>query len=100
MVYEEIAATHSDWSSLQQPAHPAAGMNPAFRALLAAIDLGWEVAAPVAVTHAAQTASIYHFTLAHKTLARPVQIAVPATPQVERFIHDNGYAGQAGIRTR
>ena len=49
MIIEEMFALYNPWSYLQQPAHPMAGMNASFRALLAAIDQGWEIVEPVLV---------------------------------------------------
>jgi hypothetical protein len=74
---------------LQQPAHPSQ-VEPQFRALLAAIDLGWRIEEPVYLRPRWSEAGprVYHFILRRALLAPPRMLSVPQGPEVDRFIRD------------
>jgi hypothetical protein len=87
MIQEEMFMLYNPWCYLQQPAHPTAGMNASFRALLAAIDQGWEILEPVLVTgEGSQATKCYHFTLLHMALGQTHLLSVAASSEVEHFI--------------
>ena len=92
MIIEEMFALYNPWSYRQQPAHPMAGMNASFRALLAAIDQGWEILEPVLVSSGEWPGGqTYHFTLLHTAEGQAYQLSVAASSEVERFIGINGH---------
>jgi hypothetical protein len=67
-------------------------MNPSFRALLAAINQGWQVEEPVHVLPSVRTQTwIYYFTLTNKVFDQSSQVFVPAVPEVERFVERNQF---------
>ena len=93
MVLEEMSSLYSPWCCLQQPIHPAAGLNVSFRMLLAALDQGWRVVGPgQAVAVEIEREKMFHFTLIHEISGQTYQLAVAATPEVERFLRRNDYA--------
>ncbi len=92
MVLEEMSSLYSPWCCLQQPIHPAAGVNVSFRMLLAAVDQGWMVVEPVRVILAErEKEKTFHFTLVQGTTGQLFQILVAATPEVEQFIGSGSY---------
>lgn len=92
MILEEMSAFYNPWCFLQQPAHPACGLNSSFRTLLAAIDQGWDVVESTLVMPVEPGKSeSYDFTLVKKTTGQIYQITVLATPEVDHFMHRNGY---------
>ena len=76
------------WDNLQQPAHPSE-VEPQFRTLLAAIDLGWRIEEPVYLRPRwSETGPrVYHFILRRALLAPPRMLSVPQGPEVDRFVH-------------
>ncbi len=90
---DEMISTHDSWNLLQQPAHPGQGIHAAFRALLSAIDQGWQVEG---ITFKASPLRIgvgyYVFVLHGADLDLRCQFMVPIAPEVEDFIQNNGYA--------
>lgn len=92
MVLEEMSAIYNPWSYLQQPAHPASGLNASFRTLLAAIDLGWEVIEPIHVQSEERSdRKSFHFLLTHPTLGKMSPFIVFGTSEVEQFVCTYGY---------
>ncbi len=83
---------YNSWDYLQQPAHPGQGISAAYRTLLAAIDQGWQVES---ITHKASglrmDVGYYLFVLRCGELDLTRHFIVPAAPEVETFIHNNGY---------
>lgn len=82
------------WSVLQQPAKPAS-TEPAYLLLLAALDSGWMIEAPVYLRSrwGEGGPQVYHFILRQKRLTHlPATrlITVSAGPEIERFVRDSG----------
>lgn len=79
------------WSQLQEPPH-AAGMNPVYRRLLAALDLGWQIEEPAYLLPrwAEGSPRVYHFILRRSPAAAPQLLTVPESTEVERFVHAEG----------
>lgn len=89
---EETAFFNNPWDTLQQPAHPGQGINAAYRTLLSAIDQGWQVESIARKTAAMRMdAGYYLFILRCRDLDLTRHFMVPAAPEVEDFIHNNGY---------
>ena len=89
MLFAASSFAEDRWENLQQPAHPSE-VEPQFRALLAAIDLGWRIEEPVYLRPRWSEAGprVYHFILRRALLAPPRLLSVPQGPEVDRFIHD------------
>lgn len=85
------------WERLQQPAHPA-GVEPQFRVLLAAIDLGWAVEEPVYLRPrwSEHGPRVYHFILRRGRLAPPRLVSVPEGPDVDRYVQAEGLTTLVG----
>ena len=67
-------------------------MNASFRALLAAIDQGWEVVEPVLVSKESCVATkTYHFTLMHTAIGQTCHLSVAGSSEVEYFIYSSGH---------
>jgi len=79
------------WSQLQEPAHPAK-VNPVYRRLLAALDLGWEIEEPAYLLPRWGEGSprVYHFILRGGPLTPPQLFTLPESPEVERFVRVEG----------
>ena len=93
MVLEEMNAIYSPWSLLQQPAHASRSMHAAYRALLAAIDQGWQVETPVQVLPSAHSDTwTYYFTLSHASTRQTCRLFVPATAEVQRFVERSAFS--------
>lgn len=89
---DEMSSFYNPWDYLQQPAHPGQGMHAAYRALLSAIDQGWQVETITQKASALRTDTGYYlFVLRLSALDLTRHFMVPATPEVEAFIHNNGY---------
>ena len=75
------------WENLQQPAHPSQ-IEPQFRSLLAARDLGWRIEVPVYLRPRWSEAGprVYYFILRREQSAPPRLLSVPAGPAVDRFV--------------
>ena len=82
-------APEDRWDNLQQPSHPSQ-IEPQFRALLAAIDMGWRVEEPVYLRPRWSDAGprVYHFILRRAMLAAPRMLSVPEGPAVDQFVLD------------
>ena len=93
MIVEEMFALYTPWCFLQQPAHPTAGMNASFRALLAAVDQGWEILEPIYVSFSEEPREpkTYHFTLLQVALGQTHQLSVSASPEVEHYMNTSGH---------
>ncbi len=93
MVLEEMNAIYSSWTLLQQPTHPDPGVSASFRALLAAVDQGWQVEEPVQVMPSARSETwTYYFVLIHPALGQTCRLLVPALPEVERYVEQKPYS--------
>jgi len=77
------------WEHLQQPAHPSQ-IEPQFRSLLAALDMGWRIEEPVYLRPRWSEAGprVYHFILRRALLAPPRLLSVPEGLEVDRFVRD------------
>ncbi len=66
------------WENLQQPAHPSQ-IEPQFRTLLAALDLGWRIEEPVYLRPRWSEVGprVYHFILRRTFLAAPACSVCP-----------------------
>jgi hypothetical protein len=77
---------------LQQPTYPYQGVTASFFQLLAALDQGWEVTAPVKMMPTNNSFLWnYHFILVNRDKCRFCQIVVPALDEFVGFINDNEY---------
>lgn len=90
---DEMSSFYNPWDYLQQPAHPGQqGIHAAYRALLSAIDQGWAVESISRKATALRTDMGYYlFVLRCGDLELTRHFMVPAAPEVEAFIHSNGY---------
>ncbi len=79
------------WENLQQPAHPSQ-IEPQFRSLLAALDMGWRIEEPVYLRPRWSDVGprVYHFILRRALLAPPRMLSVPESPQVDQFVRGEG----------
>lgn len=79
------------WEPLQQPAHPSS-LEPQYRVLLAALDLGWQIEEPVYFLPRWSDAGprVYHFILHRPLTTVPHLITVSQGPDVEAFVRDSG----------
>jgi hypothetical protein len=79
------------WDYLQQPAHPSQ-LEPQYRVLLAAIDMGWRVEEPVYLRSRWSDAGprVYHFILRRSRLAPPRLLSVPQGADVDDFVRAEG----------
>jgi hypothetical protein len=77
------------WENLQQPAHPSE-VDPQFRTLLAALDLGWRIEEPVYLRSRWSEAGprVYHFILRRGLVLPPRIVSVPECSAVDRFVRD------------
>jgi hypothetical protein len=92
MLIDELTALYNPWNMLQQPRHASSSAHASFRALLAAIDQGWQVVEPVQVLPIIQAdAWTYYFVLTHTASAEIYRLFVPALPEVERYVEQNRY---------
>jgi hypothetical protein len=91
MSLAEAVTSEELWNQLQQPARPSE-MEPRFQLLLAAMDLGWEVEAPVYLRARWGEGGprVYHFILRHDSFAVPRLITVPECSQVVHFVRREG----------
>ncbi len=89
---DEMSSLYNSWDLLQQPAHPGQGINPAFRALLSAIDQGWQVES---IKHSAAPLRLdtgyYLFVLRRRDAGLTRQLMLPAVPEIDLYIQNNGY---------
>ena len=91
-MFDELTALNNSWNFLQQPVSPDEGLNATFRALLAAVDQGWQVTQPVKKLQASRSiAWNYHFNLFHRNIHQLCQIIIPETAEIEGFILNNEY---------
>jgi hypothetical protein len=84
---------HSDelWNLLQQPSHPAE-VEPRYRLLRSALEIGWRIEEPVYLRARWSEAGprVYHFILRLAGAASQQLITVPESPEVERFVRQEG----------
>jgi hypothetical protein len=91
MLLSASLAPEDRWENLQQPAHPSQ-IEPQFRSLLAALDMGWRIEEPVYLRSRWSEVGprVYHFILRRALLAPPRLLSVPEGPQVDHFVRDEG----------
>src|SRR5262249_10929261 len=79
------------WENLQQPAHPSQ-VEPQFRSLLAALDMGWRIDEPVYLRPrwSDMGPRVYHFILRRSLQIAPRLLSVPESPQVDAFVRNEG----------
>ena len=89
MLFATSLVPEDRWEHLQQPAHPSQ-IEPQFRTLLAALDLGWRIEEPVYLRSrwSEMGPREYHFILRRACLAPPRMLSVPQGPEVDRFVRD------------
>ena len=89
MLFATSLAPEDRWETLQQPSHPSQ-IEPHFRSLLAAIDMGWRIEEPVYLRPRWSDAGprVYHFILRRALLAAPRMLSVPEGPDVDDFVRD------------
>ena len=87
MLLAASVAPDDRWENLQQPAHPSQ-IEPQFRSLLAALDMGWRIEEPVYLRPRWSEVGprVYHFILRRALLAPPRLLSVPEGPEVDRFV--------------
>ena len=90
---DEMSIFDNQWETLQQPAHPSPqGIHAAYRALLSAIDQGWEVESiSRKASGLRMDVGYYLFILRCRDLDLTRHFMVPAMPEIEAFILNNGY---------
>jgi hypothetical protein len=89
-----IVISPSDrWETLQQPIHPNQ-LEPHHRSLLAALDQGWMVEAPIYIRPrwGETGARVYHIILRHSVFPTTRLLAVPQTSFIEALIRREGWA--------
>lgn len=74
------------WDRLQQPAHPAPGINAQYRVFLAALDAGWQMEGAPLLAPTSEAGWVYHCFLHRLPDNEPRLMILPATPEVERLI--------------
>jgi hypothetical protein len=91
MLMTHSVSSEARWDPLQQPAHPSA-VEPQYRVLLAALDLGWLIDEPVYLLPRWSEAGprVYHFILNRALRTAPRLVTVPQGPDVDAFVNDNG----------
>ena len=91
MLLSASLALEDRWENLQQPAHPSQ-IEPQFRSLLAALDMGWRIEEPVYLRPRWSEVGprVYHFILRRALLAPPRMLSVPEGPEVDHFVRDEG----------
>ena len=91
MLMAHSAAGDARWEPLQQPSHPSS-VEPQYRVLLAALDLGWQIEEPVYLLPRWSDAGprVYHFILNRPVRTTPRLITVPQSPAVDAFVRDAG----------
>jgi hypothetical protein len=89
MLFAASPVPEDRWANLQQPAHPSE-VEPQFRMLLAAIDIGWRIEEPVHLRPRWSDSGprVYHFILRRALLAPPKMLSVPEGPEVDRYVRD------------
>ena len=89
MVMAPSLSGEARWDPLQQPAHPSA-IEPQYRLLLAALDLGWQIEEPVYLLPRFSDSGpqVYHFILRRPLAATPRLVTVPQTAEVDTFVRD------------
>lgn len=92
MVMDEMTTMYNPWNMLQQPQHASSGVHASFRALLAAMDQGWQVEEPVQTLPAALADGwTFYFVLTHPVSAERCWLFIPALPEVERYVERNHF---------
>ena len=79
------------WNQLQQPTRPSE-VEPRYRLLLSALDMGWEVEEPVYLRArwGEGSSRVYHFILRHHASAMPRLVTVPEGSEVAHFVRREG----------
>ncbi len=80
------------WDRLQQPAHPGE-VEPPFRLLLSALDLGWHVEEPVYLRPRWSDAGprVYLFILRRGPASPPKLMCVPEGPAITHRVRQEGW---------
>lgn len=92
-----LVTTEDRWNSLAQAAH-ASRIDPNFRRLLAALDSGWVIEAPVYLRPrwGESGPRVYHFILRHAALSAPRLVSVHTGAEVDAFVRSEGLSVIAG----
>ena len=92
----QLVSLHTDpsyelWDLLQQPSHPA-DVEPRYRLLRSALELGWRIEEPVYLRPrwSEEGPRVYHFILQQAGSPSPRLITVPESPEVEHFVLEEG----------
>lgn len=92
MNIDELTARDNPWNMLQQPVHASSGTHATFRALLAAVDQGWQVEEPVQALPTVQSdAWMYCFIILHPLSGAVCRLFIPALPEVEGYVKRSQY---------
>lgn len=86
-------ATHTRWDQLQQPVRPSQ-VNKRYLLLLAALDTGWQIDAPVVCRPRTGTdaPALFHVILRHAIVDSTRLLLVPDSADMQRFVRDEGIA--------
>ena len=97
MLSAHLSATEDRWNSLGEAVH-ASRMDPNFRRLLAALDSGWEIEAPVYLRPRWGEGGprVYHFILRHAAMSAPRLVSVHRGEEVDGFVRGEGLTIIAG----
>jgi hypothetical protein len=89
MLFATNLVPEDRWENLQQPAHPSE-VEPQFRMLVAAIDMGWRIEEPVYLRPRWSDSGprVYNFILRRALLAPPKTLSVPEGHEVDRYVRD------------
>jgi hypothetical protein len=91
MVVVSGLVNEEKWDHLQQPAHPSP-LEPQYRVLLAALDVGWRIEEPVYLRPRWSEAGprVYHFILRRSRHGAPRLVSVPEGPEVDGLVRREG----------
>ncbi len=91
MLMAHSVPSDARWEPLQQPSHPSP-VEPQYRVLLAALDLGWQIEEPIYLLPRWSDAGprVYHFILNRSPRTTPRLVTVPQGPAVDAFVRDAG----------
>ena|SRR5688572_909831 len=97
MLMSHLPTSEDRWHSLTDAPH-ASRVDPQFRRLLAALDSGWQVEAPVYLRPRWGDGGprVYHFILRHPALSAPRLITVPTGAEVDGFVQSEGLSPLPG----
>jgi hypothetical protein len=87
----EAVSPDDVWERLQQPRCPTEA-EPGYRLLRAALDVGWRIEEPVYLRPRWNDGGprVYHFILRHTAVPAQRLLSVPDSPEVGRFVRDEG----------